>query len=758
MIMNFQTWVQQARATPLEKELQRRGVKLRRAGAEQVGACPKCGGDDRFAINTKKQVFNCRGCGAKGDVIELVQVLDGVDFNTACTVLAGPQPKKANGHDKDKAKDGSKKVIVGTFEYLDAAGAVVFVKDRIQFQKADGSFVLKDGKPDKVFRQRRPDPDHPGKWIHNVDGVPVIPYRLPEVIEAISADHTILVVEGEAKADLLAGWNVAATCCAGGAKKWKPEHSEFLRGADVVMLPDHDGAGWEHVNAVGASLSGIAKRVRVLVLPDLRPKGDIVDWAKAGGTREKLDALLAEAAKNWKAPTPEEINKAKDEGKQHEDELIEALSKLQPGIDFHRKRDEIAKELDVSKQALDAEIRLHREKVPLEGHWIVEPSIESVDGDSLLRDLVRCVRRYIVCSFDDAVVIALWVMFSWVHDDAAVFSPILMVTSAEPESGKTTTLNLISYLAPRAIASVEISKAALYRAIQLCKPSFIIDEFDDVLASAGKDEGKAELRSVINSGHTRGQCVIRCITDEHRPEKFSTFAPKAIGMVGRKLPPATLGRCIVVELRRRTENEIVEKFAHKDTAELGGLRSRLRRWSMDNADSLSGDVNMPPGFSNRRADNWRVIFAIADLCSGAGSGAEDWGDKARIAAGAIEGASDTSSIGVRLLTDIKRIFDEDGVDEIASATLVVRLKEDAEGPWLSWGRGKGGLTQNTLAILLGGGGGRGRASRGGFGIRSMDVDLPGGGRGKGFKRVQFEEPWKRYLVPRETDTPSEEVE
>lgn len=57
-------WVQRARAIPIEAEIERRSFKLRREGLERVGA----GGEDRFAINTKKQVFNCRGCGIGGDV------------------------------------------------------------------------------------------------------------------------------------------------------------------------------------------------------------------------------------------------------------------------------------------------------------------------------------------------------------------------------------------------------------------------------------------------------------------------------------------------------------------------------------------------------------------------------------------------------------------------------------------------------------------------------------------------------------------
>ena len=70
------------------------------------------------------------------------------------------------------------------------------------------------------------------------------------------------------------------------------EHATFLRDAEVVILPDNDDVGRAHMNIVAASLQGIAASIRVLDLPGLPPKGDIVDWAAAGGTREALDELL----------------------------------------------------------------------------------------------------------------------------------------------------------------------------------------------------------------------------------------------------------------------------------------------------------------------------------------------------------------------------------------------------------------------------------------------------------------------------------
>lgn len=88
----FDAWVARARAVPIDYELERRGIRLH-GKIERTGPCPKCGGDDRFSINTMKGVWNCRGCEVGGDVIALVQHLDGTNFRTACMTLAGKPPE-----------------------------------------------------------------------------------------------------------------------------------------------------------------------------------------------------------------------------------------------------------------------------------------------------------------------------------------------------------------------------------------------------------------------------------------------------------------------------------------------------------------------------------------------------------------------------------------------------------------------------------------------------------------------------------------
>jgi putative DNA primase/helicase len=78
-----------ARAVRVEDVIARHGIKLRRVGAERVGPCPVCGGTDRFAVNVKKGTFNCRGCGAKGGVIDLEMHITGAGFPEAIGAMTG---------------------------------------------------------------------------------------------------------------------------------------------------------------------------------------------------------------------------------------------------------------------------------------------------------------------------------------------------------------------------------------------------------------------------------------------------------------------------------------------------------------------------------------------------------------------------------------------------------------------------------------------------------------------------------------------
>jgi hypothetical protein len=65
----------------------RLGARLRRSGLERVGPCPVCGGTDRFAVNPKKEIWNCRGCAVGGDAIALVRHVLGCSFDDALAFI-----------------------------------------------------------------------------------------------------------------------------------------------------------------------------------------------------------------------------------------------------------------------------------------------------------------------------------------------------------------------------------------------------------------------------------------------------------------------------------------------------------------------------------------------------------------------------------------------------------------------------------------------------------------------------------------------
>jgi len=101
---------------------------LKRDGVhEHVGPCPRCGGRDRFAVNTRKRVFNCRGCGARGDVIDLVMLARGASFAEAVAELAGGAPvanwpPRASNPSPDEVAERNRRSALQIF---DGAGPVV---------------------------------------------------------------------------------------------------------------------------------------------------------------------------------------------------------------------------------------------------------------------------------------------------------------------------------------------------------------------------------------------------------------------------------------------------------------------------------------------------------------------------------------------------------------------------------------------------------------------------------------------------------
>jgi hypothetical protein len=189
-------------------------------------------------------------------------------------------------------------------------------------------------------------------------------------------------------------------------------------------------------------------------------------------------------------------------------------------------------------------------------------------------------------------------------------------------------------------------------------------------------------------------------------------------------------------LARKRKEDRVEYFNSLDDAELAALRQQALRWSLDIGESLkNAQPKMPEGFQNRLGDNYRMLFAIADLAGG------EWPEEAQGAAERLSGAIDMTSRNVRLLAAIKNVFDERGIDAVSSADLVAALTADETAEWTDWRAGKP-ISQAQLATVLGG--------RGGFGIPVTRPYIEGKQR-RGYERKSFDDAWERYLPPENGD-------
>jgi len=227
-----------------------------------------------MSVDLGKGTWHDHEAGKGGGVLALVQEQRSLDKEEAIAWLRerGHLPKA------NPSKGASKRRQIAAYDYTTVDGCLVF--QVVRFEPKD-------------FRQRQPNGN--GGWLWKMAGAQRLIYRLPKVVEGIQAGATIYVVEGEKAADRLAELDLIATCSPAGANKWKADHSAFLVGADVVILPDNDEPGRSHAAMVAASLQGKAASIRVLTLPGLPDKGDIADWITSGGTRKALEALLVQA-------------------------------------------------------------------------------------------------------------------------------------------------------------------------------------------------------------------------------------------------------------------------------------------------------------------------------------------------------------------------------------------------------------------------------------------------------------------------------
>lgn len=307
------------------------GVKLTREGAESSGPCPLCGGSDRFHVKPRSGggvLASCRGDCTFG---QLARHLfpdgngNGADGGKLLVVGATPA-SELRAREARRARRGSWSTSTTAPTSTTATSTAIPTEwdtspdppkalrhpgdDRIPAGMRPEAFPVRDV-GDRLFAAHcRFDLDDGGKtfrWWRDGWGLGGLsplaaPLYLSERLPGYDPARRLWVVEGETCADLLdaLGAQVVATVTGAGKGKTHMAHVwESLRSfREVVLWPDNDQPGTDHMEASRLVLASLGVKVSVVQISGLGlpPKGDVVDWYRRldadGATREKIRAEL----------------------------------------------------------------------------------------------------------------------------------------------------------------------------------------------------------------------------------------------------------------------------------------------------------------------------------------------------------------------------------------------------------------------------------------------------------------------------------
>lgn len=351
-------------------------------------------------------------------------------------------------------------------------------------------------------------------------------------------------------------------------------------------------------------------------------------------------------------------------------------------------------------------------------------------GSEILDDVLALILRLVIVDKWVAEALTLWCAMTYGTGLFHVY-PLVVINAPERACGKSLLLQVVAQLVNRPLLSFNITMAALFRVIDKYAPTVLIDEADTFLS------GKDELHGIINAGYTAEGFVLRVeqAGDRFEERAFKVAGPKALAGIAldRHLPEATLSRAIVAGMRRKKSGETVDRLKAVEPDIFSGLRAELHHWVKDMAEQLhDADPQMPPELSDRAADNWSPLFAVAQCAGG------DWPDRARASALAMSASADEpQSASNSLLTDIREVLESHASLTIPTADLLDLLTRDQDMGWSTYNRGQP-LTPRQLAKMLAA-----------YGIKPKTVRQSAVSTPKGYEVKAFEDAFSRYLAPLE---------
>jgi hypothetical protein len=360
---------------------------------------------------------------------------------------------------------------------------------------------------------------------------------------------------------------------------------------------------------------------------------------------------------------------------------------------------------------------------------------------NLVEDVVR---KYVAMRPHVRVIFVLSIIFSHFYTRFRI-APRIALVSEDPDSGKTTALEVARSLAFRSNEEALGTVAAIRRFLKQGPATIVLDEIDLIDAAVRK-----ALLLLWNLGHAQG--ARHALMSGNNRDVIDLHAPMITAGLGSFLGRAQFTRTLVLRMypfdegsgpprdwwAPSNEEEDPTDTAEARKAELSVLYAYLGHFAATRKPNLRPPI--PPGIIRRSADNVRGLFAMADLCG------DEWPRRLRKALTILFGEMKAELPNLVILRHGLAIFDMLSIDEIEINKFNRELRR-LDLPGINWSqyRGASGLESYARPIDMNQQG-RLLAS---VGVKSHPAWPPGPRRaGTGFRiyeRAEFQEALRREL-------------
>lgn len=283
---------------------ERLGLALaKREGHDLAGPCIACKSSDAFRLHIHTGVAHCYSCNAKWSPFQLAEAVTG-DRGQAKAILVdlGLFKPSANGNGKAPPLDPITAVARQkgvTTESLQEFGAKYSTTTSIEFPcygpdgKQCTTFSISTKTGTKASKGLFAKGKNSGLFLPHADGQ----VRLPQPGEAW------YLVEGVKDAAALHGLGFLA--CGMNTCRLATKFARLFAGANIILVPDRDRAGEEGSQFTARVLRGVAKSVRIAVLPsELKDSGgeDVRDILRRTDGKKLLQQSIDDA-QPWEPAT-----------------------------------------------------------------------------------------------------------------------------------------------------------------------------------------------------------------------------------------------------------------------------------------------------------------------------------------------------------------------------------------------------------------------------------------------------------------------